>query len=351
MHEHTFATLMAGGSGTRFWPLSRRTRPKQILPIAGDRPMIRVTLDRLGGQVPPERVLVATGADQEAGIRKVLPEIPAENFLLEPTPRNTAPCLALASATALARDPLAVMVCLPADHVIRPAEAFRNALTLATKRADRAGTLLTFGIRPTRPATGYGYILAGEETIPGVRTVREFEEKPGLEKAERFLKHGGYRWNSGMFTWRADAFLAEVETHLPVLATGIAKIARDPACLSKVFPTLPSISVDCGIMERTGRAEIVDAAFGWDDVGSFEALSRLIDRDQAGNYIRGDAVVLDGEGLIIDSGGGRTVGALGVSDLVIIATDDVVLVCSRRRAEDVKLLVGKLTLAGREDLA
>jgi len=351
MHEHTYVALMAGGSGTRFWPLSRRARPKQILPIAGDEPMIRVTLDRLGGMIPPERVLVATGADQVAGIREVLPEIPAENYLLEPTPRNTAPCLALASATALGRDPLAVMVCLPADHVIRPAEAFRNALTLATKRADQAGTLLTFGIRPTRPATGYGYIRAGEETVPGVRVVGDFLEKPCPEVARGFLKQGGYRWNSGMFAWRADAFLEQVDVHLPVLAKGIRKISEDPACLPRVFPTLPSISVDYGIMEKTDKAEVVDAAFAWDDVGSFEALARLIDKDKAGNHIRGEAVVLSGKGLIIDSGGGRIVGALGVSDLVIVATDDVVMVCSRDRAEDVKLLVGKLTEAGREDLA
>jgi len=351
MREHTYIVLMAGGSGTRFWPLSRRTRPKQMLPIAGASPMIRETVDRLGGLVPPERVLVVTGADQADAIKEVLPEVPEANFLLEPAPRNTAPCLGLAAVTALQRDPEAVLLCLPADHVIRPAEAFRNALTLATRRADEAGTLLTFGIRPTRPATGYGYILAGAEAVPGVRAIDEFVEKPDEKTAKEYVKDGRYRWNSGMFAWRADAFLKEVAAHLPVLSTGLAEIRDDPERLGRVFPTLPSISVDYGIMERTRRAEVVDAEFAWDDVGSFEALSRLIPADQDGNHIRGDAVVLDGSGLVVVSPRGRTVGALGVSDLVIVATDDVVLVCPRDRAEDVKLLVARLAETGRENLA
>jgi mannose-1-phosphate guanylyltransferase len=349
--EHTFIVLMAGGSGTRFWPLSRRTRPKQMLPIAGESPMIRETLDRLGGTVPPERILVVTGADQSDGITEVLPEIPKENLLLEPAPRNTAPCLGLAAVTAIRRDPDAVLLCLPADHVIRPAEAFRNACGLATKRAEQAGTLLTFGIRPTRPATGYGYILAGEETVPGVHAIQEFVEKPDATAAKEYIRHGGYRWNSGMFAWRADAFLAEIARHLPVLSKGLDEIRKDPERLNGVFPSLPSISVDYGVMERTERAEVVDAAFAWDDVGSFEALSRLIPADKAGNHIKGEAVVVDGTDLVVVSDGARTIGALGVSDLVIVATDDVVLVCPRDRAEDVKLLVSKLAGAGREDLA
>jgi mannose-1-phosphate guanylyltransferase len=350
MWEHVYVVLMAGGSGTRFWPISRRARPKQILPIAGPDPMIRVTLDRLGDHVPPERVLLVTGADQADALREVLPELPAENLLLEPTPRNTAPCLGLAAVTAVLRDPQAILLCLPADHVIRPDQAFRDVCRMATERAAGAGTLLTFGIRPTHPATGYGYILSGAETSPGVHRVESFVEKPDLPTAKEYLRHGGYRWNSGMFAWRADRFLEEVARHLPVLSEGLGRLRDDPASLPQVFPRLPSISVDYGIMERTDRAEVVDAAFGWDDVGSFEALSRLIEADDEGNYVRGSAVLLDSTGLVVLAGEGRMVGAVGLSDLVIVDSGDALLVCPRTRAEDVKHLVAKLRDAGRDDL-
>ncbi len=350
MPDRVFAVLMAGGSGTRFWPLSRRRRPKQVLPLAGGRPLIRAALDRLAGLVPPERVLVVTGADQVAALREALPEVPAEGFVAEPAPRNTAPCLGLAAGLALARDPDALVLALAADHLLEPAEAFREAARRALARADGAGTLLTFGLQPTHPATGYGYLLLGEATAPGIHRVERFVEKPDRATAERFLAAGGYRWNSGMFAFRADAFLAETARHLPEVAAGLAAIRAAPARLGEVFPRLPAISVDYGIMERTDLAEAVLADFAWDDVGSYEALARLMAADAAGNRARGDVVALDCSDVVAVAGPGHVVAALGVRDLVVVAEGDVTLVCPRARAEEVRRLVEELRRRGREDI-
>ncbi|MEN8148423.1 MAG: sugar phosphate nucleotidyltransferase [Planctomycetota bacterium] len=350
MIDRTFVALMAGGSGTRFWPLSRRARPKQVLPIAEPVPMIRATVDRLGDLVTPERILVVTGADQADALAAALPEVPRENLLLEPAARNTAPCLGFAAVVAAAREPDAVLLNLPADHVIRPAEAFRNAARAALTRADEAGALLTFGVLPTRPATGYGYIREDRETAPGIRTVAEFVEKPDRETAEGYLATGQYRWNSGMFAWRADAYLGEVATHLPDLATGLDRLQADPDAVAEVFPRLPSISVDYGIMEKTGHAEVVAADFEWDDVGSIESLARLLEPDADGNRSRTDLLALDSTDVIAVAPEGHLVAALGVAGIAVIVTEDATLVCRREDAQRVKEIVGRLGDLGREDL-
>lgn len=350
MIEHAYAVLMAGGAGTRFWPLSRRKRPKQVLPIADDRPMIRATVDRLGGEIPPDRILVVTGEDQREALASCLPEVPPENFLLEPVPRNTAPCIGLAATAALSRDKEAVLLCLPADHSIRPDEQFRQSARRALERADSAGTLLTFGIVPTHPATGYGYIRQGRELEPGLHKVRRFTEKPGKKKARRFKESGDYRWNSGMFAWRADAFLAEVAAHLPDLAEGLKEIGDDFKVLDEVFPRLPSISVDYGIMEKTALAEVLDADFEWDDVGSFEALARLVPRDAGKNHAAADLLAVHSKKLIAVAPEGHLVAALGVKNLIVVVTADATLVCHRRDAEKVKELVERLQEHGRGEL-
>jgi mannose-1-phosphate guanylyltransferase len=350
MDDRTFAVLMAGGSGTRFWPLSRRRRPKQVLPFADGVPLARAAFDRVEGLAPPERVLVVTGADQVEALRELLPGIPASGFLVEPAPRNTAPCLALAAAVARERCPGAVLLNLPADHVIGPAEAFRETAARALARADAAGTLVTFGIAPVRPATGYGWIRLGDETAPGIHRVSRFTEKPDAPTAARFLADGGYRWNGGLFAWRADAFLGEVRRFLPALAEGIDAIAADPARLADVFPTLPEISVDFAVMERTDRAEVCLADFRWDDVGSLEALARLIPADGAGNHPIGTHLDLDGGDHVVVAPPAHLVATLGVRGLVVVTTGDVTLVCPRDRAEEVGRLVKELRRRGREDL-
>ena len=350
MFERTFAVLMAGGSGTRFWPLSRRRRPKQVLAIAEPVPLIRATVDRLGDLVPPERILVVTGADQADAIAEALPEVPRENLLLEPVARNTAPCLGLAAVVAASRVPDAVLLNLPADHVIRPADEFRDTARRALARADESGSLLTFGIRPTRPATGYGYIREDRETAPGIRSVAEFVEKPDRETAEGYLTLGQYRWNSGMFVWRADAFLSEVARHLPDLSAGLEQLRADPDALAEVFPRLPSISVDYGIMEKTDRAEVVAADFTWDDVGSIESLARLLEADEDGNRTRTELLALDSKNVIAVAPEGHLVATLGISDVAVIVTGDATLVCRRRDAQRVKELVARLGEIGREDL-
>jgi mannose-1-phosphate guanylyltransferase/mannose-6-phosphate isomerase len=350
MHDRTFAVLMAGGSGTRFWPLSRHSRPKQVLPIADDRPIIRATVERLEGLVPYENVLIVTGGEQITALRAALPGLPAVNFLLEPVGRNTAPCIGLGALTALTRDPEAVLLCLPADHVIRPEEAFRESCRLALARADSARTLLTFGVRPDRPTTAYGYIREGEPTVPGVRRVERFTEKPDRATAESYLAEGGYRWNSGMFAWRADVFLEELGRHELELLKGLTRISEDPSSITEAFPALPSISVDYAVMERTDRAEVVAADFSWDDVGSLDSLARLIPDDGTGNHAGGELLAVDSRGLITVAPRGHLVAAMGVEDLIVIVTHDATLVCPRDRAEEVRALVQRLTPSGREDL-
>jgi mannose-1-phosphate guanylyltransferase len=350
MNQHIFVVLMAGGSGTRFWPLSRRARPKQVLSIVNDRPMIRETVDRLGPLAEPSRVLVVTGADQAESIRAALPEIPPRNVLCEPAPRNTAPCLGLAASVARGMDPDAVLLCLPADHVIWPVSDFRDAARRALERAFDGRTLITFGVRPTRPATGYGYIREGEETAPGIRKIAEFVEKPKRKTAEEYFASGQYRWNSGMFAWRADVFLEEAAAHLPELSEGLDRVRSDAGCLDEVFPTLPSISVDYGIMERTARAEVIAADFDWDDVGSFGAMERLMDPDEDGNRARGDLLAIGANNLTAVAPEGHLVAAIGVKDLVVVVTDDATLVCQRKDAERVKEMVEELKRRGRTEL-
>jgi mannose-1-phosphate guanylyltransferase len=234
--------------------------------------------------------------------------------------------------------------------VIRPAKDFADAASRALRRADEALTLLTFGIRPTRPATGYGYIRENREVAPGIHRVAEFVEKPDRETAESYLAAGQYRWNSGIFAWRADAFLAEIALYLPDLAAGLDRIGRDPESLDTVFPRLPAISVDYGIMEKTKRAEVIAADFEWDDVGSFEALGRIVPPDDAGNHARGGFVAIDAKDVVAVAPEGHLVAALGIENLAVIVTGDATLVCRREDAQRVKEMVERLREDGREEL-
>lgn len=357
------AVVMAGGSGTRFWPESRRDRPKQLLPITGGRAMLAETVARLGALVPPERTWVVTNAAQAAGARRVCPGLPAGNVLIEPVGRNTAACVGLAAAVIAKADPQAITAVLPADHAISPAAEFQRALRAASAAADRPGAFVTFGIPPTWPATGYGYIrrAARESVHEGLDCFRVagFTEKPDAARAAAFLATGEYLWNSGIFVWRARTILDAIAEHMPELAAGLRAIADAAggagfqAAVDRVYPTLPSVPVDVGIMEKVSGALVLATPFRWSDVGSWRSLYDEVPRDERGNAAvfpnGGTLMAEDANGVLAYSSEPQIVAVLGLDDVVVVRTADAVLVARRDRAEDVKRFVDRLKAAGRED--
>lgn len=356
------ALVMAGGSGTRFWPASRAARPKQFLPLVGGTPMIAATIDRLDGLCGPDRVWVATSKRLGKPITKLLPALLPDRLILEPEARDTAPCIALAAARIAAIDPQATMLVLPADHVITPVDAFQAMLRAGAAIADDGATLVTFGVPPTFPATGFGYVECGAE-LPGQPlpsyAVRRFREKPDRATAEGFLRSGGFLWNSGIFAWRVDAILQAMRAADPELgaaADAMVAAARkgDKAALQRAFLKAPKRSIDYAVMEKAAKVAVVRAPIRWDDVGSFPALAAIAAPDADGNV----AVVADGashlplqsSGNIVYADGPRTVALFGVRDLVVVAVDDAVLVCPKERAQDLKALVEHVRNSGRADL-
>ena len=345
-----YAVIMAGGSGTRFWPASRAARPKQFLPISGAAPMIEETRSRLEGLVAPEHVLVVTAASQVAAVRAALPGLPPENLIAEPEARNTGPAVALAAFEIARRDPHAVQVVLPADHVIAPAEAFRASLAAAAEEATAEDVLLTFGVRPTEPATGYGYIEVGEvlhETrgVP-VHAVTKFHEKPVRERAEEYLATGRCFWNAGIFVWSTAAILAAVERHLPVVHAGLTAWALGERQLDEVYRSLDRQPVDTAILERAENVRTMPIDYRWNDVGSWAALPELSDPDGDGNWTSAtggaQVVSLDSTSNVVYAEGQRVVALVGVRDLVVVQTKDATLVCPRERAQEVKRIVEAL---------
>ncbi len=357
--------VMAGGSGTRFWPLSRRAWPKQFLALAGERPLLVETVARLAPLAKPEDTLVILGPAHEKAARRMLPELPRRNILVEPCARNTAPCVGLAALHVRRRDPEGVLLMLPADHhVARPA-ALRSALAAAARLAGQ-GNIATIGLKPSRPETGYGYLEVGAPLEPSATKgrgkgksagfrVKRFVEKPDLASAERYLAGGGYLWNSGIFAFRADVILEEIARRMPDLSVILEGIdahlgtRREGATLARLFPRSPAISIDYGVMERSDRVVVVPADFGWSDLGSFAALPEVRPADGDGNVTEGDALVL-GKGNVVLARGGRTVAVVGVDDLVVVDAGDAVLVCPRSKAQDVRQAVDELRRRGREDL-
>jgi mannose-1-phosphate guanylyltransferase len=344
------AVILAGGSGTRFWPLSTKGRPKHLLALLGRRTLLEETAARLRGLVPAARTVVVTAKEQAAEVRRLLPSLPRGAVIAEPLPRNTAAAVALAAARIRARDRDAVLVVVSADHWIPDAAGFRRTMAAAAARARAAGTLVVVGVRPDRPATGYGYVLPGKVAarVKGfaVRRVARFTEKPGLATARRWLRARTRLWNAGMFAWRADAFLEEVRLRLPALHRALVASgawAGGAATLARAYARAPSISLDVGILERSPRVEMVEAAFPWDDLGSFAALHRRL----GGTPHEG---ARSGGGLLeIDGGGNLSVAArdhltvvLGGSRLAVITTPKVTLVVPLDRAEEVRLVAKAL---------
>jgi mannose-1-phosphate guanylyltransferase len=354
-----YGVIMAGGQGTRFWPRSRRLRPKQLLNIVGEKTMLEQTAARIRPLIPAEHIVVVAGDAYRDQIRNSLPQISDENFLFEPVGRNTAACIAWAALWIRQRAPEAVMAVLPADHLIRDEAEFLRVLRTAAVVAQPLNRLVTIGIQPTHPETGYGYIHMSHEQLQvdgrQVFRVAQFIEKPSRQKAEQFLAEGTYVWNSGMFIWRADSIWFEVCRHLPLLARDLETLSEvsrtdtKPAVLDDVYPKLPSVSIDVGVMEQAQDIWVVPAAIGWSDVGSWRALGELLAADAEGNVVIGEQRGIDTSGCFIHSPG-KLVATIGLNDLVVIETDDVLLICPKERDQDVRKLVELLEREGRQDL-
>lgn len=350
------AVIMAGGQGTRFWPVSRRHHPKQFIRIGGSgRTLLQDTVARLHGLLAPRDVYVVCGGPYVEEVQRQLPQLAPEQIIIEPAGRNTAPCVGLAAVCLRQRFPSEVMLVFPSDHVIQKVGELHECLRAAARLAAD-GWLVTFGIRPSFPATGYGYIERGEPLgdswgRPGFR-VACFTEKPDLERARSFVASGRYDWNSGIFAWTVERVLEELRRHMPDLYDGLEawlESHEDAARAAEIFAALPSISIDYGVMEKADRVATVPCDPGWSDVGSWKALADVETPDEDGNVANGLVVSVDSKDCILHTSGGKMVALVGVSDLVVVETPDALLVCRRERAEEVRRVVAELERRGRFD--
>lgn len=340
---------MAGGSGERFWPLSRQTRPKQLLSLLQESTLLEDTVRRLDGMVPADRVLVLTNAVQETGVREVLPGLPSQNIIAEPAKRDTAPAIALATGWAAARDPEAVLIVLPSDALIEGVPAFQADLMTAVKAARQTGGILTLGIAPTWACPGYGYIEQGDplEAFDGrVHEVLRFTEKPDPQTAEQFLQAGNFRWNAGMFIFQVETMLQELERQVPDLGDFARQIANGgnlKPLIDQRFAQLTKISIDFAVMEKARRVLMAESHFQWDDIGGWMSVAQYLDKDENGNAVKGARTTFEAQNNVIyNASRGVHVGLLGVQDLIVVQTDDSVLVCHRDHAEKIKKLVAQL---------
>lgn len=350
-----FAVIMAGGKGARFWPRSREKTPKHLLDISSERTMIRETVDRIRPLVPAERTLIVTGKSHAAELIRQLPEIPLGNILIEPAGRNTAPCIGLAALHILRRVPDAVMLVLPSDHRIGDEAAFLRIMQAAAETALQGDSLITIGIQPTGPETGYGYIEQGEpfstDGADGIFRVRSIREKPPREQAESFLAQGGFSWNSGMFAWKASAIMNAIGRFLPDLQRGLLRIAealgtdREEAVVRIVYGEQKAVSIDYGVMEKAKDVLVIPGAFGWSDLGSWDALWEVSEKDENGNAVRGEFIGVDATDSLIH-GSKKLVALVGVKDLLVVETDDALLICRRGRSQDVRKIVEILEKKG-----
>jgi mannose-1-phosphate guanylyltransferase/mannose-6-phosphate isomerase len=347
-----YPVIMAGGSGTRFWPLSRHLFPKQLLRIGGEHTLIQQTMRRVLGCAPASNVLISTNAAQADLIRVQLVDWKEEltkGFLLEPEGRNTAPAIALAAIEVLARDPNGLMLVVPADHVVTGQRDFQAAVELASELAAD-GYLVTFGIKPIRPETGYGYIKPKGTVLLRKRgklrgyPVHKFVEKPNAAKATQYLKVGHYFWNSGMFVWRAATILEEIGVHQPAILASMEHI-RDlkkdgatPQAIDDVYRQITPVSIDTGVMERSSKAAVVPVTFKWSDVGSWGSLDEVAEKNRAGNVMTGRVIDLESKQSIVYADR-RVVATIGLQDMVVVDTPDATLVCPKSRAQDVKTIV------------
>jgi len=344
---------MAGGGGTRLWPLSTRTRPKQFLRLS-KRSLIQETFARISPLFPFERICVVTVRGQGELISEHLPEIPVKNILEEPLARNTAPCLGFAAIHLKQIDPAAVMVVLPADHYIEEAGRFRQGLTLGMEVAQQ-GYLVTLGIVPDYPATGYGYIAAGD-VLSGSQDdikayhVKHFVEKPSLAKAKTFIDEGNYYWNSGIFIWKVERILEEIARHMPELYSGLEEVEASWKCselndiIAKVYQKQEAVSIDHGVMEKASRIAVIPVEMGWNDLGDWNSLGAVLEKDADGNVIHAKHIGIDSKDSTVFSLQDKLIATIGLENIVIVDTPEALLVMDRKRAQDIKEIVVKLKM-------
>jgi mannose-1-phosphate guanylyltransferase len=354
-----YGVIMAGGSGTRFWPESRRCKPKQLLNIMGDCTMIRATVQRILPDIPLERIMVVTAASHADGICCQLPELRSERIITEPKGRNTAPCIALAAYKLNKTDPDGVMAVLPADHLIGKEAEFREAVRIAGEAASTGNHLITFGLIPNRPETGYGYIKLGPAQLEvGGATlfkVERFVEKPDLSTARDYVASGNFLWNSGMFVWTTRSIIRAFEEFLPAISAEMERISPalntpdEAVAIAEVYTNIESVSIDYGIIEKAHNVLTLPINVDWNDVGSWASLEDVWNRDHCGNAITGKAVFVDSAGCIVSSPHKLTA-LIGIKDLIVVDTPDALMICRKDKAQDVKRLQEILDDKGYKDL-
>lgn len=345
-----YAVIMAGGVGSRFWPRSKKKLPKQLLKIFGDDTMIQATVNRLRGLVEKENIFVITNELQRPEVINQLKDVPAENIIEEPFGRNTAACIGLASIIVKAKDPDAVTIVLPADHIIKDEEKFNQILENAAKFANESKGLVTIGIQPTRPETGYGYVQINDNAVSeNIFKVYTFAEKPNYATAVRFVESGDFLWNSGMFIWRVDVILDEIKNLMPDLYEGLAEIEKSllgknfKEELKTVYAQLKKISIDYGIMEKSSKVYLTKGTFNWSDVGSWEEVYQLSPKDEKGNSTEGKVYTNNVNDSYIYSPG-KVTAVIGLDNVIVINHEDTVLICRRDKAQDVKEIVEYLKM-------
>ena len=345
----TYALIMAGGIGSRFWPTSRKHKPKQFLNLIGKNTLIQQTVDRISPVIPLERIFVSTNADYTDLVREQLPDIPENNIIGEPIGRNTAPCIAFISRLIYQKEPDATLVVLPADHYINDVDHYREIINAGIEKASGGNNLLTIGIKPSRPETGYGYIQYtsnGDEQVDDItiHPVKTFAEKPDLQTATWFLDSGDFLWNSGMFIWRVDTILTEFEKHLPEIFRESQNINKGSKSeIDTFYRNTVSISIDYGIMEKSTSVYVIPADFGWSDVGSWLSVYELRDKDEDGNVIDAEQVTLhDSQNCYVQVDDGRMVSLVGLQGIGVIDTKDALLVCRLDASQDVKQIYDSL---------
>lgn len=351
-----YGVVMAGGGGTRFWPMSRQTTPKQLLNLTGNDLMVNEAVNRLSKVADSDDIFIVTNKTQVSGMLKATcGRIKEDHILSEPSARNTAACIGYAAMEIVKKYGDGIMVITPSDAYIKNEEEFARVLKVAVTAAEEKDALVTVGITPTFPATGYGYIKYDKVAGASVLKVSEFKEKPDYDTAKEYVESGNYVWNSGMFVWKASTILANFERFLPAIYKDLVGIAEgfgteaEKDVIEKIYPNIQSISIDYGIMERSEDVYVVPGEFGWNDVGSFDMLSVLHEADEEGNIKLGDVIAKDTSNSIMFSNG-RLVATVGVDNIIVIETKDAVLVCDKSKAQDVKKVVDTLKELGRNEL-
>ena len=356
MREKKTALIMAGGRGERFWPRSRQNMPKQFLSLTDDgKTMIQLTVERILPLVNMEDIFIVTNRSYKDLVREQLPDLPDENILCEPVGKNTAPCIGLGAVHIAKKYGDAVMMVLPSDHLIKYTSLFLNTLSDACEVAEQGGNLVTLGIAPDCPETGYGYIkFQPEQTLGRAFAVERFVEKPDLETAKAYLASEQYLWNSGMFIWKTSTILDNLQAHLPETYAGLCKIREaigtpmEEQVLEREFQGFRAESIDYGVMEKARDIYILSGAFGWDDVGSWLAVSRIKRSNELGNVVEGNVVTVDTRDTIIQ-GGGKLIAAVGLEDMIVVDSEDALLICEKAHAGDIKKVLENLKICNRRE--